>query len=114
MGDIPRRRMRSMSVAIGVTAVTAAALSGCSSTPDYNAVCIDEKTRQRVDDRDCDDATRAYGSGYRWYYLPGGRGIPSVGTRVSGGSTSEPAGSVGRGGSTSGGSYSDSGGSSAD
>ncbi|HEX6357901.1 hypothetical protein [Actinophytocola sp.] len=107
MGDIPRRRMRSVSVAIGVTAVAAAALSGCSSSPDYNAVCIDERTQQRVDDDECDDTT---GGTRSWYYLGSGQRIPSVGSRVSGGSTNEPAGSVQRGGQSS----SDSGSSSTD
>src|SRR5262245_20743429 len=100
MGDIPRRRMRSASVAIGVTAVAAAALSGCSSSPDYNAVCMDDKTQQRVSDDQCDDSG-TYGSSYRWYYLARGAVRPSIGSRVSGGSTVEPAGSVARGGQSS-------------
>jgi hypothetical protein len=87
--------MRSVSVAIGVTAVAAAALSGCSSSPDYNAVCVDERTQQRVPDDDCDDTS----SGLRsWYYIDSGRRTPSVGSRVSGGSTVVPNGSVPRGG----------------
>lgn len=115
MGDISRRRMRSVSVAIGVTAVTAAALSGCTSSPDYNAVCIDDATQQRVEDYECDDDSGTYGSTYRWYYLSGNQRVPSVGSRVSGGSTVRPAGSAGRGGqSSSGGSYTDSGSSSHD
>lgn len=113
------RRMRSMSVAIGVTAVAAAALSGCTSTPDYEAVCIDEQTYERVDDDMCDDdENNSYGSGYRWYYYGGGTRVPSVGSHVSGGSTSKPRGSTsGSGygsGSGSGDSYSDTGSSSHD
>jgi hypothetical protein len=105
--------MRSMSVVLGVTAVTAAALSGCSSSPDYNAVCIEEESQQRVSDSDCDNDS--YGSTYRWYYIGSGQRIPSVGSRVYGGSTVEPAGSVARGGqSSSGDSYTDSGNSSRD
>lgn len=98
--------MRSVRVAIGVTAVAAAALSGCTSTPDYEAVCIDEQTYERVDDDNCDDD---YNSGYSWYYYSGGRRVPSVGSHVSGGSTTKP-----RSGSTSGDSYSDTGNSSHD
>jgi hypothetical protein len=97
-----------MNVTIGVTAVVAAALSGCSSDPDYNAVCIDEETQERVSDYQCDDDSGTYS----WYYLGSGRRIPSVGSRVSGGSTVEPSGSVARGGQPSGGSSSDSGSSS--
>jgi len=96
MADISRRRMRSASVAIGATAVVAAALSGCTVSEDYTTVCVDEDTMERVSDYDCDDDS--YGSGsYVWYYLGSGRRIPSVGSRVSGGSTTPPAGSSGRG-----------------
>lgn len=109
MADIPRRRMRSARVAIGVTAVVAAALTGCSASEDYTAVCVDEDTMERVSDDDCDDDNDGYGTSggsYVWYYLGSGRRVPSLGSRVSGGSTSPPAGSSGRGGSSS---YDDSG-----
>lgn len=101
MGDIPHRRMRSVSVAIGVTAVAAAALSGCSSSPDYTALCIDDETRERVSDYHCDDDSWSSGGTYSWYYISRGQRLPSVGSRVSGGSTVEPDGSVQRGGRTS-------------
>lgn len=90
MGDGSRRRMRSVSVVIGVTAVAAAAMSGCTSNPDYEAVCVDE-SNERVDDDLCDDDQySSYGSGYHWYYYSGGSRVPSVGSRVSGGSTVKP------------------------
>lgn len=114
MGDTPRRRMRSVSVAIGVTALAAATLSGCTSSPDYNTVCIDEETRERVDDDYCeDDSYSSYSGGYTWYYIGSGQRVPSVGSRVYGGSTSKPRGSV-SGGSGSSGGYGDSGSSSTD
>ncbi len=110
MGDTPRRRMRSASVAIGVTALAAAALSGCTSSPDYNTVCIDEETRERVDDEYCeDDGYSSYGGGYIWYYLGSSQRVPSVGSRVYGGSTSRPTGSVNDGPRSSSGGYRDSG-----
>ncbi len=110
MGDTLRRRMRSASVAIGVTALAAAALSGCTSSPDYNAVCVDEETQERVPDDYCDDddTYSSYGGGYTWYYIGGSRRVPSVGSRVSGGSTSRPSGSVNGGPRSSSGGYSDS------
>lgn len=114
MADISRRRMRSASVAIGVTAVVAASLSGCSLTEDYTAVCVDEDTMERVSDYECDDDgyNSSYGGGsYVWYYLGGNRRVPSVGSYVSGGSTTPPRGSSGRGSSGSS-SYDDSGSSS--
>lgn len=116
MGDTPRRRMRSASVVIGVTALAAAALSGCTSSPDYQAVCIDEDTRERVADYECedDDDYSSYSGGYSWYYISSGHRVPSVGSRVSGGSTSRPSGSVTGGPRSSSGGYSDSGGSSTD
>jgi hypothetical protein len=107
--------MRSVSVAIGVTALAAATLSGCTSSPDYNAVCIDEDTRERVSDYQCDDDEySSYSGGYSWYYIGGGQRVPSIGSRVSGGSTSRPSGSVNGGPRSSSGGYSDSGGSSHD
>ena len=73
LGDTPRRRMRSAHVAIGVTAMAAAALTGCSSSPDYAAVCVDEQTQERVSDYECDDddhdSTAAARQFYIWYYL---------------------------------------------
>ena len=100
--------MRSVSVAIGVTAVAAAALSGCTANTDYDAVCVNDVTNERVDDDNCDDD---YGSGgYHWYYYGGGARIPSVGSKVSGGSTVRPRGSSSSGGD----SYSDTGNSSHD
>jgi hypothetical protein len=109
--------MRSATVAIGVTAVVAAALSGCSSSEDYTAVCVDEDTMERVSDYECDDDDNYGGGSYIWYYLGSGRRAPSVGSYVSGGSTTPPAGSAGRGSRSSndgGGSSSKYGGSSTD
>lgn len=100
MADNLHRRMRSASVAIGVTAVVAAALSGCSLSENYTAVCVDEDTMERVSDYDCDDDSYGTNS-YVWYYLGSNSRIPSVGSRVSGGSTTPPSGSSGRGGSSS-------------
>jgi hypothetical protein len=116
MGDTPRRRMRSVSVAIGVTAVAAAALSGCTSTQDYDAVCIDEDTQERVSDYNCDDySPSSGGSTYVWYYVDSSRRTPSLGSRVSGGSTVKPADyEQGNGRSSGSGSSYDSGNSSTD
>lgn len=96
MADSSRRRMRSANVAIGVTAVVAAALSGCSASEDYNTVCVEEDTMERVSDYECEDDDNYSGGSYVWYYLGSGRRAPSVGSYVSGGSTTPPAGSSGR------------------
>jgi len=102
MTDTPRRRMRSAGVTIGVTAVVAAGLSGCSTSADYAAVCVDPQTQERVDDDQCDDDSdyNGSGSGFFWYYLGASRTIPAVGSGVSGGTFngSSLSGSVQRGG----------------
>ena len=87
MTQTPRRRMRSATVALGVTALMATGLTGCASEPDYAAVCVDPETEERVDDDQCDD-DRDYngvGGGFFWYYLGASSRVPSVGAPVSGG-----------------------------
>jgi hypothetical protein len=104
MNDTPHRRMRSASVVIGVTALAAAALTGCSSGQD---VCVDEDTMERVSDDYCeDDGGYSYGNSYGWYHVSGNQRVPSVGSTVyGGGSSSNYGGSTdygGFGGSTGG------------
>ncbi|MDP8952174.1 MAG: tRNA-dihydrouridine synthase [Actinomycetota bacterium] len=91
MSTQPTRR-RSVSVTLGVAAVLAATLSGCSADAadqeeyDYAAVCADQRTQLRVgDDDDCDESVS-----YAWYYIPVGSRAPAVGERVSGGSFDPP------------------------
>ena len=100
-GDRPTKaRRRSKSVTLGITAVLATTLFGCSSSEGqysqgqysgddegYGAVCVDEDTQQRVDDDVC-DGTR----GFAWYYLPIGSRALAVGQRVSGGTFTPPSG----------------------
>ncbi len=98
-----RRRMRSSSVALGITAMMAANLTGCASdSADYAAVCVDPETKERVDDDECDD-DRDYngvGGGFFWYYLGASSRVPSIGQTANGGtfSSSRLNGSVQRGG----------------
>lgn len=97
-----RRRMRSTSVALGVTAVMASGLTGCSSSADYAAVCVDPETQERVEDDQCDDDSDYNGtsSGFFWYYLGSSQRVPSVGGTATGGtySGSSLSGDVQRGG----------------
>jgi hypothetical protein len=89
--DTQPTRRRSTSVSLGVAAVLAATLTGCSASAgeeeyDYAAVCADQQTQQRVaDDEDCDDR-----GSYGWYYIPVGTVAPAIGQRVSGGSFDPP------------------------
>ena len=87
MTQTPRRRMRSATVALGVTALMATGLTGCASEPDYAAVCVDPETEQRVDDDQCDDDRDYDGvsSGFFWYYLGASSRVPAIGAPVSGG-----------------------------
>lgn len=84
-----RRRMRSGSVMLGVTAVMAASLSGCASNPDYAAVCVDPETEERVEDSQCADdgdySSSSGTSGFFWYYLGASSRVPAIGSRASGG-----------------------------
>jgi hypothetical protein len=86
MTTTARRRMRSTGVSLGVTAIMAAGLSGCASSPDYAAVCVDPETEERVDDDQCDDgASSGAGAAFLWYYLGASSRVPALGGRVAGG-----------------------------
>ena len=97
-----RRRMRSSSISLGITALMASSLTGCSSSADYAAVCVDPATEMRVDDDQCDDDRDydGHSSGFFWYYLGQNSRVPAVGSGVSGGTYkgSTLSGSVARGG----------------
>ena len=47
MTTTTRRRMRSASISLGITAVMASSLTGCASSADYAAVCVDPDTEER-------------------------------------------------------------------
>ncbi|WP_191277872.1 hypothetical protein [Nocardioides flavus (ex Wang et al. 2016)] len=102
MTTTARRRMRSSSISLGITALMASSLTGCSSSADYAAVCVDPETQERVDDDQCDDDSdyNGGGSGFFWYYLGASSRIPAVGQTTSGGTFSGSSlnGTVQRGG----------------
>ena len=102
MTTTTRRRMRSTSISLGITALMASSLTGCSSSADYAAVCVDPETQERVEDDECDDDSdyNGGGSGFFWYYLGASSRIPAVGQTTSGGTFrgSTLNGSVQRGG----------------
>ena len=82
-----RRRMRSASISLGITAVMASSLTGCATSADYAAVCVDPSTEQRVADDQCDDDSdyNGTGTGFFWYYLAARSVVPGVGSTVTGG-----------------------------
>lgn len=102
MHTTPRSRRRSASVVIGVTALMASGLTGCASSPDYAAVCVDPQTEERVDDDECDDDSdyNGTGAGFFWYYLASSARVPAVGSTATGGTYNGSSlnGSVQRGG----------------
>jgi uncharacterized membrane protein YgcG len=82
-----RRRMRSASVTLGVTALVAASLTGCAPEADNRAICVDPETTERVDDDLCDEDDDDYhgsatgtGGGHYWYYVRAGSRAPAVGS----------------------------------
>lgn len=75
-----QRRLRSVSVTIGVTALVAAGITGCSPQYDANrGICVDPVTERRVADERCDDDGRS-GGHYLWYYVRSGHAAPAVGS----------------------------------
>ncbi|WP_433163023.1 hypothetical protein [Kribbella sp. CA-247076] len=85
-----RRRMRSGAVTLGLTALVAASLTGCSNDeeqPDYAAICVDPQTQTRTDDDDCQDEREYHGSGagFFWFYMAtrGGAFVPPIGGRYN-------------------------------
>lgn len=88
MTSTPRRRMRSTGVSLGVTVLMAAGLTGCASSPDYAAVCVNPDTKERVSDEQCDDGAgngSGVGSAFLWYYLGASSRVPAIGSGVVGG-----------------------------
>jgi hypothetical protein len=86
------RRMRSAGITLGLTALVAASLTGCSNDddqPEYAAICVDPQTEQRADDANCKDE-REYngagsGAGFFWFYMAtrGGGLVPPIGGRYN-------------------------------
>jgi hypothetical protein len=84
------RRMRSAAVTLGLTALLAASLTGCSTDdeqPDYAAICVDPQTQQRTNDENCKDEREYHGSGagFFWFYMAtrGGALVPPIGGRYN-------------------------------
>ncbi len=80
---------RSQVVQLTIGTSIAAALSGCKEKPTRYCVGAGNTV---VDERQCEDDRRTSGSHvpYHWFY-GGARGYVPIGTRLTGGSTGEPA-----------------------
>jgi hypothetical protein len=83
--------MRSVGITLGLTALVAASLTGCSNDDDeqsdYQAICVDPETQQRTDDDKCKDDREYHGSGagFFWFYMAtrGGAFVPPIGGRYN-------------------------------
>ncbi|UDL16608.1 hypothetical protein SEA_ATUIN_214 [Arthrobacter phage Atuin] len=103
------RRRKSGGISLGVAGILASALlTGCTPDgtvidADYAQMCQDKTTEQRVEDTNCSDQGRA-GGHYGWYFYNmqgNSHTLPAVGSKLSGGSTSIPAGKSYKAGVTS-------------
>lgn len=88
MSPTPRLSSRTVAVPL-TTALAATFLAGCSTEPEYVAVCADPQTMQRLGDDACpgDDDPDDYDgttAGPHWFYLSTGSRyrIPGVGSRI--------------------------------
>jgi hypothetical protein len=86
----PRRRMRSAGITLGLTALVAASLTGCSSgeeQTDYAAICVNPETQERTDDTNCKDDREYHGSGagFFWFYMATRAGgfVPPIGGKYN-------------------------------
>ena len=105
MNEGARRRSRVV-VAPAIAILAAGTLGACSGDNDQprevRALCVDQHTQQRIDDRYCDDNDRDGFVGYPyygyWYPSPrGGSQYPPVGGRINTRSGSFSAPRVGAG-----------------
>ncbi|MDQ1293902.1 MAG: hypothetical protein QG608_1784 [Actinomycetota bacterium] len=100
-GRSKKRRWRSTAVVVGST--------GALITPflyfalrdddvDYQSVCTDSLTEERVDDEVCEEEDNSHGvvgvrssrRSHHWYYVPVGRRAPALGQKAMGGSSLAP------------------------
>jgi hypothetical protein len=100
-GRSKKRRWRSTAVAVGST--------GALITPflyfalrdddvDYQSVCTDTVTEERVEDEICEEEDNSHGGTYvgssrrshHWYYVPVGSRAPGLGQKATGGSSLAP------------------------
>ncbi len=84
-----QRRMRSAAVTLGLTALVATSLTGCSDDekPEYAAICVNPVTNERLDDDQCKDDREydGHSGGFYWFYMPMGSSyvVPPVGGRYT-------------------------------
>jgi hypothetical protein len=72
---------------LGLTALAASTLTGCvAEEPDYQAICVDPSSQQRVDEDQCSDDDDpddydGHSSGFFWFYMASrsSRPLPAVG-----------------------------------
>lgn len=73
--------MRSKSVILGLTLAASYGLTGCSSGDDYQGICTDPVTEERVDDDLCESGDDD--SDFVWFYMGSGHSAPPIGKKFN-------------------------------
>ena len=82
-------QLMKQSSAVQLILVTAAAAAMTACKEKSTRYCVDADNRV-VEDQQCEDDKRQYNPAHHWYY-GGAHGVVVPGTRLSGGSTAQPA-----------------------
>lgn len=87
-----KSRKSKVAIVAGTGFLAASLLTGCSTSDEaeYAAVCKDAKSDQRVSDDKCSDGSSGGSSAFLWYFMGMNSRVPSVGSPLSGGTTSIP------------------------
>lgn len=84
---------------VGAGALVVGAIVADDDEPEYQGVCVDQTTQQRIDDDYCNNGGHYHGHSFvGWYFFSMGHSAPRIGAPVSGGSYQVPDRTYVRGG----------------
>ena len=81
---------KSLAVPLVVTSMLATSLTGCAPAPEddpqYQGICVDPETEQRIPDDQCDDddGRSGFGGVGLWYFFLMGSRFPAIGAPLTG------------------------------